>query len=128
MSVIVIFHQLSRRAGQVGDQEVEYMAKDTKTKQFVLRKYRNEEFVDVLMQHVPDHGRHAMRYFGLLSPRSKAQLWAAIFVLLNQPQRPHPRRSSWRWLRITTFGTDPLLDSLGRLMHRVGRQAPVKTD
>lgn len=115
-------HRLTR----VGDQEVEYVAKDTKTKQFVLKKYTNEEFVDVLMQHVPDQGRHAMRYFGLLSPRSKARLWAAIFVLLNQQQRPHPRRSSWRWLRIKTFGTDPLLDSLGRLMHRVGRQAPVK--
>lgn len=115
-------HRLTR----VGNHEVEYLAKDTKTKQFVLKRYTNEEFVKVLMQHVPDRGRHAMRYFGLLSPRSKARLWVAIFVLLNQQQRPHPRRLSWRWLRIKTFGTDPLLDSLGRLMQRVGRQAPVK--
>jgi hypothetical protein len=114
-------HRLKR----VGDHEVEYLAKNTKTKQFVVKRYTNEEFVDILMQHVPDHGRHAMRYFGLLSPRSKARLWAAIFVLLNQRQRPHPRRSSWRWLSIKTFGNDPLLDGLGRLMHRVGRQAPV---
>jgi hypothetical protein len=76
-------HRLKR----VGNQEVEYMAKDTKTKQFALKKYTNEEFVKVMMQHVPDRGRHAMRYFGLLSPRSKARLWAAIFVLLNQRQR-----------------------------------------
>lgn len=116
-------HRLKR----VGNQEVEYMAKDTKTKQFALKRYTNEEFVKVLMQHVPDRGRHAMRYFGLLSPRSKARLWAAIFVLLNQRQRSHPRRSSWRWLRIKTFGNDPLLDSLGRPMHWVGRRAPAAT-
>jgi hypothetical protein len=110
----------------VGDQEVEYMAKDTKTKQYVPKKYKGEEFVDVLMKHVPDRGRHAMRYFGLLSPRAKAQLWAAIFVLLNQQQHPHPPRLSWRSLRIRTFGFDPTLDSLGRVMHWVGRQAPIK--
>jgi hypothetical protein len=42
----------------------------------------------MLMQHVPHRGRHAMRYFGLLSPRAKAQLWAGVFLLLNQQQRP----------------------------------------
>jgi Putative transposase/Transposase zinc-binding domain len=115
-------HRLKR----VGNHEVEYLAKDTKNKLFVLKRYTKEEFVNILMQHVPDRGRHAMRYFGLLSPRSKAQLWAAIFVLLNQPQRAHPRRSSWRWLLLKTFGTDPLKDSLGRQMHWVGRRAPVK--
>ena len=58
-------------------------------RQFVRKRYTNEEFVNILMQHVPDRGPHAMRYFGLASPRSKARLWAAIFVLLNQPQHPH---------------------------------------
>jgi len=115
-------HRLTR----VGNHEIEYLAKDTKTKQFVLKRYTNEEFVSIMMQHVPDRVRHAMRYFGLLSPRSKAQLWAAIFVLLNQQQRPHPLRSSWRWLRLKTFGIDPLKDSLGRPMHWAGRRAPVK--
>ena len=115
-------HRLTR----VGNHEVEYLAKDTKNKQFVSKRYSNEEFVNVLMQHVPDRGRHAMRYFGLLSPRSKARLWAAVFVLLDQQQRPHPPRSSWRWLRLKTFGTDPLLDSLGLPMRWVGRRTPVK--
>lgn len=98
----------------------------TKNKQFVLKRYTNEEFVNILMQHVPNRGRHAMRYFGLLSPRSKARLWAAIFALLNQRRRSHPRRSSWRWLSLKTFGTDPLKDSFGRPMHWVGRRAPAK--
>lgn len=67
-----------------------------------------------------------MRYFGLLSPRSKAQLWAGIFVLLKQKRRPHPPRLGWRWLRLKTFGTDPLQDSLGRTMHWAGRRAPIE--
>jgi hypothetical protein len=115
-----------QRLTRVSNHEVEYLAKDTKNKQFVSKRYTNEEFIDILMQHVPHRGRHAMRYFGLLSPRCKARLWAAIFVLLNQQQRPHPPRSTWRWLTLKTFGTDPLLDSLGRPMHWVGRREPVK--
>ena len=66
-----------------------------------------------------------MRYFGLLSPRCKARDWAAIFVLLNQQQRPHPPRLPWRWLRIKTFGTDPLLDSDGKHMRWMGRRKPL---
>jgi hypothetical protein len=115
-------HRLTR----VGKHEVEYLAKDTRNKKFVLKRYSNEEFVNILMQHVPDRGRHAMRYFGLLSPRSKARLWAAIFALLGQQQHPHPPRSSWRWLSLKTFGIDPLQDSFGRSMHWVGRRAPVR--
>ena len=114
------------RLRRVGNHEVEYLAKDTRNRQFVSKRYTNEEFINILMQHVPDRGRHAMRYFGLLSPRCKARLWAGVFVLLNQRRRPHPPRLSWRWLRLKTFGTDPLLDNLGRPMHRVGRRAAVK--
>jgi hypothetical protein len=112
-------HRLTR----IGNHDVEYLAKDTRNNKFVVKRYRNEEFVDTLIQHVPARGRHAMRYFGLLSPRSKARLWAAIFVLLGQQQRRHPPRTSWRWLRLKTFGIDPLQDSFGRSMHWVGRLA-----
>jgi putative transposase/transposase-like zinc-binding protein len=105
---------------------IEYLAKDTKNKRHILVQYRNEEFVDILAQHVPDPYRHAMRYFGLLSPRSKAQVWPALFVLLNQQQRSHPPRIPWRWLRIKTFGTDPLRDSEGDLMRLVGRRKAVQ--
>lgn len=114
-------HRLKRSS----DNEVEYLAKDTRTKQFVQRRYILSEFVSTLMQHVPHHGRHAMRYFGLLAPRSKPRTWPAVFLLLNQEQRPHPVRLSWRWLRLRSFGVDPLLDSLGKPMHRVGRRKPV---
>jgi Putative transposase/Transposase zinc-binding domain len=112
------------RLARVGIDRVEYLGKDTRSKRPVLMQYKNEEFVDVLAQHVPDPYRHAMRYFGLLAPRCKARLWGAIFVLLNQQQRPHPPRLPWRWLRIRTFGIDPLLDSQGQLMQWAGRQEP----
>lgn len=82
-----------------GEHEVEYLAKDTRTKQFVQQRYAISEFVSILMQHVPQHGQHAMRYFGLLAPRSKPRTWPAVFLLLNQKQRAHPVRLSWRWLR-----------------------------
>ena len=110
------------RVTRIENQEVEYLAKDTRNKKFVSKRYSNEEFVDTLIQHVPERGRHAMRYFGLLSPRSKARVWAGIFVLLNQRKRQHRPRLSWRWLRLRTFGSDPLQDSLGLPMRWVGRR------
>lgn len=109
----------------IGEDRVEYWAKDTRSKQYVLKRYTKGEFVEILIQHVPDPGHHAMRYFGLLSPRGKARNWAAIFVLLKQQQRRRPRRVPWRWLLVKTFGTDPLLDSKGRVMRWVGRRQPV---
>jgi len=114
------------RLARIGVDHVEYLAKDTRNKKLVVVHHNNEEFIDILAQHVPDRYRHGMRYFGLFSPRCKARLWGAVFVLLNQQQRAHPPRLPWRWLRIKTFGTDPLLDSQGRLMHWVGRRAPVQ--
>lgn len=114
-------HRLTR----ITDQEVEYLAKDTRSKQLARVRHSNEEFVAILKEQVPDRGRHAMRYFGLLAPRSKASTWATVFVLLKQKQRPHPRQLSWRWLRRTTFGIDPLLDSFGQQMRWVGRLSPV---
>jgi hypothetical protein len=104
------------RTTRIGRYEVEYLAKNTRGKQFVATRYTNEEFVKILVEHGADRGRHAMRYFGLLSPRSKARLWSAIFVLLNQQQRPHPLRTSWGCLHLKTFSTDPLQDSFGRSM------------
>jgi hypothetical protein len=41
------------RLARVGSHEVEYLARDTRNKQFVTKRYKNEEFVDTLIQHVP---------------------------------------------------------------------------
>jgi len=114
------------RLARIGIDRVEYLGKDTRNKRQVPVQYTNEEFVDILKQHVPDPYRHAMRYFGLVSPRCKAQVWTAVFVLLDQQRRQHPPRLPWRWLLIKTFGRDPLLDSGGQLMRWVGRRAAVE--
>src|ERR1039457_7255896 len=105
-------HRLTRET----EESVQYIAKDTRNDRLVPMRFSNEKLIHILMQQVPDRGRHNMRYFGLLAPRSKARTWATVFVLLNQKQRPHPPRLSWRWLGLKTFGVDPALDSLGQVM------------
>jgi Putative transposase len=60
-------HRLKR----ITDRSVEYMAKDTRNDERVRRRYSNGEFVGILKEQAPDRGRHSMRYFGLLSSRSK---------------------------------------------------------
>ncbi|HYM79113.1 MAG TPA: transposase [Candidatus Dormibacteraeota bacterium] len=114
------------RLRRTGEDEVEYWVKDTRAEEFVRKLYTLNEFVTILMRHVPHRGRHAMRYFGLLAPRCKAQAWGAIFLVLKQVQRPRPARTSWRWLLHRTFGIDPLLDSTGRPMRWIGRRNPVR--
>jgi hypothetical protein len=69
-----------RRLTKVTDREVEFWKKDLKLKQRVNLRYSIEEFVAVLADHVPDHYRHAIRYFGLVCGR--------------QDQRRRPRLSS----------------------------------
>jgi len=114
-------HRLQRVSGQ----EVEYLAKDTRNHNRLSRvRFSNEKFLVILKEQVPNRGAHAMRYFGLLAPRTKASTWAAVFTILGQRKRPHPPRLSWRWLHWKTFGTDPLVDTFGQVMRRVGWLAP----
>jgi hypothetical protein len=114
-----------RRLTRETEESVQYIAKDTRNNRLVPIRLSNEKLIHILKQQVPDRGRHNMRYFGLLGPRSRARTWAVLFVLLRQKEGSHPPRLSRRWLRLKTFGTDPLRDSLGRPMHWVGRLAPV---
>jgi Putative transposase/Transposase zinc-binding domain len=113
-----------RRLSKVTEQEVEFMAKDTKAKQSVPTRYPLWSFVALLAEHAPDHYRHSIRYFGLLAPRTKGQTWQGVFVLLNQRQRPRPRRLSWRSSLRRYFGVDPLICS-GVEMHWLRREKPV---
>lgn len=112
------------RITRIGAYELEYLTKDTRNKQVAAKRYTNVEFIETLIQHVPDRGRHAMRYFGLLSPRSKARIWSAVFVLLHQRKQERLERLSWRWLLLKSFGVDPLMDCRGHLMEWVGRWPP----
>jgi hypothetical protein len=109
----------------ITDEEVRFWRKDLREKRKVLTQYSLEGFAAALAEHVPDHYRHGIRYFGLLSPRSKNQTAAASFSLLGQTKRPRPHRLSWAESLRRRFGVDPLVDSRGQAMVRVGRRAPI---
>ena len=112
------------RITKVTDLEIEFWKKDLKLKRRVKTRYSIAEFVDVLAEHVPDHYRHAIRYFGLWAPGSRAKTSGAIFALLRQHRRSRPRRLSWRYSLQRHFGKDPLVDNNGQQMHWVRRLKP----
>lgn len=111
----------------VTNEYVEYWANDIKLKAWVRIKVSVEEFLELLTQHVPERYAHNIRYFGLSSPKGKSLFSSALFVLLGEEQKPRPRRLSFEAMSLKYFGSNPLLDSHGQRMRRVGRQAPVTT-
>ena len=112
------------RFTKITDREVRFWSRDKIQKRRINISYKPEEFVATLAEHVPDRYQHAIRYFGLLAPRSKARTSAAVFVLLGQQKRPSPRRLRWAFSLRRDFGRDPLIDRLGQPMRWVGRLKP----
>jgi hypothetical protein len=114
----------SWRLLEVTDRDVVFVAKDTKTKRLVSTPCQLSDFVRLLAPHVPDSYRHAVRYFGLLSPRVRGGMRAALFALIGQCTKPRPQRLSWRDSLRRYFGVDPLVDSYGQTMRWVRRERP----
>ena len=106
---------------EITDQTVRFWIKDKRQKRRIEIPLPPEKFISLLAEHVPDRYRHAMRYFGLLAPASKARTFPAMFVLLKQSGRRPPRRLSWAFLRRKYSGVDPLIDSQGQTMKWVKR-------
>jgi hypothetical protein len=113
-----------RRLLSVTNTEVAFWTNDKRLKRRVTSRYPLQKFVAALAEHVPDRYRHAIRYFGLLAPRTKGRTFEAVFVLIGQVQRPRPQRMSWRTSLQKYFGVDPLIDSHGQSMRWVRRQGP----
>jgi Putative transposase/Transposase zinc-binding domain len=107
------------------DDHVEYWANDLKLKAWVRIKVSVQQFLELLIQHVPERYAHNVRYFGLASPAGKHLVSTAVFALLGEEQKPRPKRLSFEAMSIKYFDSNPLLDSHGQRMRRVGRQAPV---
>ena len=103
------------------DEHVEYWANDLKLKAWVKIKVSVEEFLELLIQHVPDRYAHNIRYFGLASPAGKHLFSSAVFTLLGEEQKPRPKRLSFEAMSVKYFDFNPLLDSHGQRMRRVGR-------
>ena len=109
---------------KITQEEIEFSTKDLKRKCVVRIRESVTDFVAKLAEHVPDHYHHAVRYFGLWAPRSKAQTTAALFLLLGQEQRTPPCPLRWADSLRKCFGVDPLADRQGKRMHWAGRLKP----
>jgi hypothetical protein len=103
---------------------VKFLTKDTATKETVLDELPKEEFIHILADHVPDKFVHAVRYYGLLAPRSRSRVFAIMFKLLGQTRRPRPRRLSWAEMIMKYFKRNPLIDSHGQPMQYAGQCFP----
>ena len=67
------------------------------------------------MPHILDRYCNSMRYFGLLSPRSK-NLLPVVFDLLQQQMSPKPARLGYALDLYRTFGTNPLIGRDGHYL------------
>ena len=105
------------RFESISDATVRFSLKDKRLRMRVSAEHSPAEFVTLLAEHVQDRYRHAIRYFGLLAPRSRARTASVVLLLLGQQRRPRPRRLGWAYSVRRDFGVDPLSDSRGRPMH-----------
>ncbi len=80
------------RFEEITDAIIRFSFKDKRLKLRASMECSPTDFVALLAEHVPDRYRHAVRYFGLMAPRSKGRTATAIFLLLGQKRRPRPRR------------------------------------
>ena len=113
-----------RRITWIGKRTVRFWFKDKKLRCRVDVECSLEEFIDRWSQHIPERYQHAVRSFGLFSPRTLRQTSAAIFAILGQEQPPRPKPRPWADSIKRDFGRDPLLDPAGKRMRWVGRLAP----
>jgi hypothetical protein len=112
------------RITEYSREKVCFRTKDHKLKKEVITEHAAPTFIDLLADHVPSHYKHGIRHFGLLSPRSRARTFGALFAQLGQTRRPKPRHLSWAKSIERDFGHNPRLDSSGEPMMLIARRAP----
>jgi hypothetical protein len=108
--------------------KVRFWAKDKRRRCRVDLECSPEEFIDRWSQHIPERYQHAIRSFGLFSPRALRQTSAAIFATLGQTHRPRPKAVGWADAIKRHFHRDPLLDREGNTMKWKKRVPPVVSD
>lgn len=114
-----------RRITHISSHKIAFIAKDKKSRRFVNVELTPKEFISAWMQHIPDRYEHAVRSFGLFSPRMLGTHPSFLRSVPNQPRkRPQLRPLPWNISIKRDFGWDPLLDPKGIRMTWARRIAP----
>ena len=113
-----------KRITNITERTVTFWAKDKKLRRRVLITCSLEDFIDRWSQHIPERYCHAVRSFGLFSPRTLNLTSEAVLRSLGQPRRKRPSPRRWADSIRRDFGRDPLIDPQGQKMKSVGRITP----
>jgi hypothetical protein len=114
-----------RRILSVTETEVVYERKITRNHSWEETRSEPAALITLLAQHIPDHYKHSMRYFGLLAPRSKHTTSAAMFLAIGHRPKVRLPRIPWRSSLVSLFGVDPLRTAEGREMQWIRRSKPI---
>jgi len=68
----------------------------------------SQQFIQKLVQHIPDVHFRMIRYYGFLAHRLRGQLLPIVYDLLKQPQPPFMPKPSYIQLMIKYFHFNPL--------------------
>ena len=71
--------------------EISFRTLDHKQKREVVTRCTSGGLIDLLAEHIPDHYKHAIRHFGLLSPRIRGSSFGMLFAQLGEHRREKPR-------------------------------------
>jgi len=113
-----------RRITYIDRTTVKFWANDKRLHRRMFFQLTAQEFLRAWMQHIPDRYEHAVRSFGLFSPRMISNSSAAVLDIFGQRPRRRPKRLSWSYSIKRDFGWDPLLDRRGNRMRWARRIAP----
>ena len=103
---------------------VRFWHRDKKLHRRIDVEISPEEFVDRWSQHIPERYKHAVKSFGLFAPRATQKTLDAIFAILGQERRSHPKPRPWAESIKRDFKRDPLLDSKGKQLTWIRRIPP----
>jgi hypothetical protein len=113
-----------RRITYIGRTVIRFWVNDKKLRRRKVYQFSTEEFLRAWMQHIPDRYEHAVRSFGLFSPRMTSNSSAVVLDIFRQRPRRRPKPLSWSYSIKRDFGWDPLLDRSGNHMRWTRRIAP----
>jgi len=90
---------------------VTFLYKDTTTGETAHLTLTVDEFIQRLIQHIPDKHFRQVRYYGLFAPKAQTNGLNSARKLVAQPppRMLDPYRKNWRERRIAQTGYDPLI-------------------